>query len=134
MDIGLTIDVKEEISLKTDLSPTVEELCASVCKNPDQIDHTLEQLLPQLRRYAENNFGCNIELSTLFMIEGHTSVEIKIKHFSQTEDASLAVSVLQKDDIVPLMKHMVQTLAALLPLPYSVCSHCKTKHKRLKCP
>ena len=49
MDTGLTIDVNEEILLKTDLSPTVEELYASVCKYPDQIDHTLEQLLPQLR-------------------------------------------------------------------------------------
>ena len=108
MDTGFTTDVNEEIWLKTDLSPTVEELYAFVCKNPDQIDHTLEQLLPQLRHYTENNFGCSIELSTLFTIEGHTSVEVKIKHFSRTEDASLALSVSQKDD-------MVQTLAALLP-------------------
>ena len=134
MDTRFTIDVNEEIFLKTNAFPTIEELIASVCDHPYQIDNTLEQFLPRIKRYAENNFGCNIELSTLYPIEGHTPVEIKIKHFSKTKDASLALSVLKKDDLVPLMKHMVQTLAALLPLPYSVCSHCKIKHKCLKCP
>ena len=134
MDTGSPTNANEGNWLKTDLSPTVEELCTLVCKNPGQIDNTLEKLLPQLRRYTENNFGCNIELSTWFTIEGHTSVEVKIKHFSQTEEVGLALSLLQKDDIVPLMKCTIQTLAALLPLPYSVCSHCKSKHKRLKCP
>ena len=134
MDTEFSIDVNEGIWLKTELFPTVEELCTLVCKNPGQIDDTLEKLLPQLRRFTENNFGCTIELSTCFTIEGHTSVEVKIKHFSQTEEVGLALSLLQKDDIVPLMKCTIQTLAALLPLPYSVCSHCKSKHKRLKCP
>ena len=134
MDTGFTIDVNEVILLETDIPPTVEELFASVCEHPYQIHNTLEQLLPRIEWYAEDNFGCNIELNTLYTIEGHTSLEIKIKHFSRNEDASLALSVLKKDDLVPLMKHMVKTLAALLPLPYSVCSHCKTKHKCLKCP
>ena len=134
MNTSLSIDINEEIRINTDLYPTAEELCASVCENPDKIDHTLEQLLPQLRRYTENNFGCHIELSTFITIEGHTSVEIRIKHFSQIEDAGLTVSVLPKDDVVPLMRHMIWTLAALLPLPYSVCNCCKVKHKCLKCP
>ena len=134
MDIESTVKITEEIPIETDLLPTVEELCASVCNSPDQIDCTLEQLLPQFRRYAENNFGCDVELSTFFTIEGHTSVEVKIKHFSQTESTGLAASVLQKDNIVPVVKHWIQTLAALLPLPYSICNRCDTKHKCLKCP
>ena len=134
MDSGLTIDINKNILLKTDICPTVEELFVSVCEQPSQIDNILGHLLPKIERYAEDNFGCNIELNTLYTIEGHTSVEIKIKHFARDEDARLALSVLKKDDLFHLMKHMVKTLSALLPLPYSVCGHCKTKHKCLKCP
>ena len=104
MDSGFTIDINEDIVLKTDISPTVEELFLSECEQPYWIDNTLEQLLVRIERYAEDNFGCNMELNTLYTIEGHTSVEIKIKHFSRSEDASLALSVLKEDDLVPLMK------------------------------
>ena len=48
MDAGFTIDVNKEILLETDISPTVEELFASVCEHPYQIDNTLEQLLPRI--------------------------------------------------------------------------------------
>ena len=105
-----------------------------MCEQPYLIDITLEQTLPRIKRYAEDNFGCNIEINTLCTIEGHTLVEVKVKHFARDEDASLALSILKKDDLVLLMKHMVKTLAALLPLSYSVCNCCKTKHKHLKCP
>ena len=81
MNTGFTIDINKEILLETNISPTVEELFASVCEQPYQIDNTLEQLLPRIERYAEDHFGCNIELNTLYTIEGHTSVQIKNKTF-----------------------------------------------------
>ena len=67
-------------------------------------------------------------------MEGHTSVEVKIKNFVRDEDASLVLLTLKDDELVSLMKNTVRTLAALLPLPYSVCNCCKTRHKRMKCP
>ena len=85
-----------------------------------------------IKRYAEDNFGCNIDINTLCTIGGHTSVEVKIKHFMRDDDASLALSILKNDELVSLMKSTVRILAALLPLPYSVCKHHKTKHKRKK--
>ena len=42
MDLGFTTDIHEDILLKTDISPTTEELFASVCEQPYQIDNTLE--------------------------------------------------------------------------------------------
>ena len=48
----------------------------------------------------EDNFGCNIEIYTLCTIEGHTSVEVKIKHFAVKEDANIALSILKADGLV----------------------------------
>ena len=135
MNSTIAVDLNEDILLETDISPTADELLALVCEQPFLIDVILEQTLPQINRYAEDNFGSNIDIHTLCTIEGHTSVEVKLKHFAREEDASLAMSILKEDGLVSLMKDTVMTLAALLPLPtYSVCNHCRTKHKHMKCP
>ena len=134
MNSIIAVDLNEDILLETDISPTADELLALVCEQPFLIDVTLKRTLPRIKRYAEDNFGCNIDINTLCTIEGHTSVEVKIKHFARDEDASLALLILKDDELIPLMKNTVRTLAALLPLPYSVCNHCKTRHKHMKCP
>ena len=134
MNSIIAVDPNEDISLQTDISPTADELLALVCEQPFLIDATLKQTLPQIKRYAEDNFGCNIDINTLCTIEGHTSVEVKIKHFVRDEDASLVLLILKDDELVSLMENTVRTLAALLPLPYSVCNRCKTRHKHMKCP
>ena len=87
MNLVISVDINEVIPLETDLSTTIEELLALVCEQPFLIDITLEQALPEIRRYTEDNFGCNIEIYTLCTIEGHTSVEVKMKHSAVKEDA-----------------------------------------------
>ena len=67
-------------------------------------------------------------------IEGHASVEVRLKHFAVKTDASVTLSVLTKDGLVSLLKDIIKTLAALLLLPYTVCSHCDTRHRRMRCP
>ena len=134
MNSIIVVDLNEDILLETDISPPADELLALVCEQPFLINVTLERTLPQIKRYAEDNFGCNIDIHTLCTIEGHTSVEVKIKHFARDEDASLVLSILKEDGLVSLMKNTVKTLAALLPLPYSVCNCCRTRHKCMKCP
>ena len=134
MNSIIAVDLNEDILLETDISPTADELLALVCEQPFLIDITLEQTLPQIKRYAEDNFSCTIDINTLCTIEGHTSVVVKIKHFAREEDASLALSILKEGGLVSLMKITVRTLAALLPLPYSVCNCCRTRHKCMKCP
>ena len=115
------MDLNEDVLLETDISPTADELLALVCERPFLIDVTLKQTLPKIKRYAEDNFGCNIDINTLCTIEGHTSVEVKIKHFARDEDASLVLLILKDSELVSLMKSTVRILATLLLLPYSIC-------------
>ena len=133
MNSIIGVDLNEDILLETDISPTADELLALVCEQLFLIDVILERTLPQIKRYAEDNFGCNIDIHTLCTI-GHTSVKVKLKHFAREEDASLVLSILKEDGLVSWMKDTVKTLAALLPLPYSVCNRCRTRHKHMKCP
>ena len=127
------MDLHEAILLETDIYPIADELLALVCKQPFLIDVTLKRILPQIKRYAEDNFGCDLDINTLCTIEGHTLVEVKIKHSVRDDNASLALSILKDDELVSLMKSTVRILAALLPLPYSICKCCKNKHKCKKC-
>ena len=134
MNSRIAVDLNEDVLLETDISPTADEPLALVCERPFLIDVTLRQTLPKIKRYAEDNFGCNIDINTLCTIEGHTLVEVKIKHFARDEDASLALLILKDDELVSLMKSTVRILAALLPLTYSICKRCKVRHKCVKCP
>ena len=129
----ISVDLSEIITMDAELSPTTEELLELVTNQPFLIDVSLEHSLPQLRRDAEDNFGCVIELNTLCTIEGHTSVEVRLKHFEIKMDASITLSVLTEDGLVSLLKD-IKTLAALLPFPYAICSQCDTRHKCMRCP
>ena len=134
MNTVISVDVHEVISIKTNFSPTTEELVALVSKQPFLIDFTLGCILPHIRRFAEDNFGSSIEIETFCTIEGHASVQVKLKHFARKEDSTVALSILQAEGLFPLMQATVWTLATLLPLPYTICSCCRTRHKCIKCP
>ena len=134
MNSVISVDLSEIITIDAKLSPTAEELLESVTDKPFLIDVSLEHSLPRLRRYAKDNFGCVIELNTLCTIEGHTSVEVKLKHFAVKMDASITLSVLTEDGLVSLLKDIIKTLVALLPLPYAICSQYDTRHKHMRCP
>ena len=134
MNSIIAVDLNEDVLLETGISSTADELLALVCERPFLIDVTLKQTLPKIKRYAEDNFGCNIDINTLCTIEGHTLVEVKIKHSARDEDASLVLLILKDDELVSLMKSTVRILAALLPLPYYICKCCKARHKHVKCP
>ena len=117
MNSVISVNLSEVITIDAELSPTTEELLELVNDQPFLIDVSLEHSLPQLRRYAEDNFGCAIDLNTLCTIEGHTSVEVRLKHFAVKMDASITSSVLTEDGLVSLLRYIIKTLAALLPLP-----------------
>ena len=130
----ISVDLHENIVIKTDTCPTVDELLAAVCDYPFLIDVIVEQTLPKLRKYAEDNFGCELKIDTLCTIQGHTSVEVTLTHSARKEDVSLVISILKEDRLIPLLKTIVKTLAGFLPLPYSICNRCRNKHKNWKCP
>ena len=130
----ISVDLHEDIVIKTDTCPTAGELLAAVCEYPFLIDVIIEQTLPKLQKYAEDNFGCELKIDTLCTIEGHTSVEVIIRHSAGKEDVSLVISILKEGGLIPLLKTIVKTLAGFLPLPYSICNHCRNKHKHLKYP
>ena len=117
MNSIIVVDLNEDILLETHISAAADELLALVCEQPFLMDVILERTLPRIKRYAEDNFGCNIDIHILCTIEGHTSVEVKLKHFAREEDASLTLSILKEDGLVSLMKDTVKTLAALLLFP-----------------
>ena len=124
MNSVISVDLSEVITIDIELSPTAEELLELVNDQPFLIDVSLEHSLSQLRRYAEDNFGCAIELNTLCTIERHASVEVRLKHFAVKTDASVTLSVLTEEELISLklLKDIIKTLVALLPLPYTVCS------------
>ena len=134
MNSRITVDLHEDILLETDNYPSTAELLALVCEQPFLIDLTVQQILPQIKKYAEDYFDCTLDVNTLCTIEGHTSIEVRIKHFVGDDTASLALSILKDDKLVTLMQSTVRILAVLLPLPYSICKHCKNKHKCKRCP
>ena len=119
MNSMISVDLNEIISIDTDLSPTAKELLELVNKQPFLINMSLKHSLQQLHRYVEDNFGCTLEVNALCTIEGHTSVDVRLKHFAVKTDASVILSMLTED--VSLLKGFTKTLAALLPLPYTVC-------------
>ena len=133
MNSCISVDLHENIVIKTDTCPTADELLAAVCDDPFLIDVIVEQTLPKLQKYAEDNFGCELKIDTLCMIEGRTSVEVTLKH-SARKDVSLVISILKEDGLIPLLKTIAKTLAGFLPLPYSICNRCRNKHKNRKCP
>ena len=134
MNSHISVDLHENIVIKTDTCPTADELLAAVCEYPLVIDVIIEPNLPKLRKYAEDNFGCELKIDTLCRIEGHTSVEVTLKHSAGKEDVSLVISILKEDGLIPLLNTIVKTLAGFLPLPYSIYNHCRNKHKNRKCP
>ena len=134
MNSCVSVDLHEDIVIETDTCPTAGELLAAVCEYPFLIDVIIEQTLPKLQKYADDNFGCELKIDTLCKIEGHTLVEVTIRHGAEKEDVSLVISILKEDGLIPLLRTIVKTLAGFLPLPYSICNRCRNKHRCLKCP
>ena len=114
----------------------MDELLTAVCDYPFLINIIVEQTLPKLQKYTEENYGCELKIDILCTIKGHTSVEVTLKQSAgeEKEDVSLVISILKADRLIPLLKTIVKTLAGFLPLPYSICNHCRNKHKNPKCP
>ena len=120
----ISVDLHENIVIATDTCPTADELLAAVCDYPFLINIIVEQTLPKLRKYTEENYGCELKIDTLCTIEGHTSVEVTLKQGAgeEKEDVSLVISILKAGGLIPLLKTIMKTLAWFLPLPYSVCN------------
>ena len=135
MNLNVPVDLWENITITTDTYPSVDELLAAICDYPFLTNIIIEQTLPQLRKFAEVNYGCELSLSTFCTIEGHASIEVHLKHGSGVKkDVSLVVSILKTNGLIPLLRRIVRTLAGFLPLSYPICDQCRNRHKHLKCP
>ena len=135
MNSHIPVNLQENIVIATDTYPTVDELLAAVCNYPFLINIIVEQTLPKLWKYAEENYECELKIDTLCTIKGHASIEVTLKQSAGEEtDVSLVVSILKLDGLIPLLKTIMKTLAGFLPLPYSVCNRCRNRHKNQQCP
>ena len=135
MSLNVPVDLRENITITTDTYPSMDELLAAVCDYPFLTNIIIEQTLPQLQKFAEVNYGCELSISTFCTIEGHTSLEVHLEQSSGVKkDVSLVVSILKMNRLIPLLKRIVRTLAGFLPLSYPICGRCGNRHKPLKCP
>ena len=136
MNSVINVDLTEIITVNPEVypCPTVKELLESVCDKPFLADTKLEELLPRFKWYADDNFGCQIEFHTLCTIEGHTSIQLTLRHFSGRLEAETTFSLVHTKGLVNLLKETVKAVATRLPLPYPVCKQCNQQHKCLKCP
>ena len=135
MYLNVPVDLRENITITTDTYPSVDELLAAISDYPFLTNIIIEQTLPQLRKFAEVNYRCELSISTFCTIEGHTSLEVHLEQSSGVKkDVSLVVSILKTNRLIPLLKRIVRTLAGFLPLSYPVCGRCGNRHKPLKCP
>ena len=123
MNSHIPVNLQENIVIVTDTYPTVDELLAAVCDYPCLINIIVEQTLPKLQKYTEENYEYELKIDTLCTIEGHASIEVTVKQSAGEEkDVSLMVSILKSDGLITLLKTIMKTLAGFLPLPYSVCN------------
>ena len=136
MNSVINVDLTEIITVNPEVYPypTVKELLESVCDGPFPVDTKLEELLPRFKWYADDNFGCHIEFHTLCTIEGHTSIQLTLKHFLGGLEAETTFSLVHIRGLVNLLKGTVKVVAAQLSLPYPVCKQCNQQHKHLKHP
>ena len=111
MNLHISVDIHENIVIATDTCLMADELLVVVCDYPFLIDVTVEQTLPKLRKYTQENYGCELKIDTLCMIEGHTSVEVTLKQSAgEEEDVSLVISILKEDRLIPLLKKYCEDL------------------------
>ena len=135
MNLYIPVDLQENIAIATDTYTTVDELLAAICDYPFLINIIIEQTLPQLRKYTEVNYECELSIDTFCTIEGHASIKVHLKQSEGVKkDVSFVVSILKTDGLIPLLKRIVRTLAGFLPLSYSACDRCGNRHKNQKCP
>ena len=135
MNLNVPVNLRENITITSDTYPSVDELLAAISDYPFLTNIIIEQTLPQLQKFAEVNYGCELSISTFCTIEGHTSLEVHLEQSSGVKkDVSLVVSILKTNGLIPLLKRIVRTLAGFLPLSYPVCGQCRNRHKPLKCP
>ena len=135
MNLNVPVNLRENIMITTDTYPLVDELLAAISDYPFLTNIIIEQTLPQLRKFAEVNYGCELSISTFCTIEGHRSLEVHLEQSSGVKkDVSLVVSILKTNGLIPLLKRIVRTLAGFLPLSYPICGRCRNRHKPLKCP
>ena len=122
MNLYIPVDLQEHIAIATDTYITVDELLAAVCDYPFLINIIIEQTLPQPQKYTEVNYECELSINTFCTIEGHASIEVHLKQSAGAKkEVSLVVSILKTDELIPLLRRIVRTLAGFLPLTYSVC-------------
>ena len=111
MNSHIPVDLQENIVIATDTYPTVDELLAAICDYPFLINIIVEQTLPKLQKYTEENYECELKIDTLCTIEGHTSVKVTLKQSAGEEkDVSLVVSILKLDGLIPLLKTIVMSV------------------------
>ena len=108
MNSVIDVDLTEIITVNPEVYPypAVKELLKSVCDELFLVDTKLEELLPRFKQYADDNFGCQIEFHTLCTIEGHTSIQLTLRHFSERLEAETTFSLVHTRGLVNLLKRL----------------------------
>ena len=65
MNSHIPVDLQENIAIATDTFPTADELLTAVCDYHFLINIIVEQTLPKLRKYTEENYECELKIDTI---------------------------------------------------------------------
>ena len=116
MNSVINVDLTEIITMNPEVYPypTAEEHLESVCDEPFLVDTKLEELLPRFKGYADDNFGCQIEFHTLCTIEGHTSIQLKLRHFLGKLEAETTFSLVHTKGLANLLKETVKMVGNMV--------------------
>ena len=114
MSSVITVDLTEIITVNPEVypCPVMKELLESVYDKPFLFDTKLEELLPRFKQYADDNFRYQIEFHTLCTIEGHTSLQLTLRHFLGRVEAETTFSLVHTEGLVNLLKETVKAVAA----------------------
>ena len=77
VSLVVPVDLKETIQEIRTVHPYLqaEELINYFSKDPYKVDVAVSDILPQITRFAQHNFGCEVFIRVLCTIDGHASLE-----------------------------------------------------------
>ena len=119
MNSVINVDLTEIITVNPEVYPypMAKELLESVCDEPFLVDTKLEELLPRLKQYADDNFGCQIEFHTSCTIEGHTSIQLTFRHFLGKLQAETTFSLVYTKGLANCRKRLLKWWQHSCPSP-----------------
>ena len=134
--LAVSVDLNETVQGIQTVYPYLQSEELIFPRDPYEVDVAVSDVLPQITRFAQHNFGCVVFIRVLCTIDGHTSLEPVLRHLFDSVEVSCNFSVVPENiPQLPLtLRQAVIGLSDYLPLPYNLCHDCNHRHCGKRCP